>query len=195
MVDASSTDKESQSALPPLPLMAQTHNEIMVQNSPQKSIELQPQSSTHPQLNSKFKCSVEAGVCESQSLITAMDRGIMENENQGHMMGNVEQSDIYSEIYQRVKVAVHHEAQGGLPNPLKINSYYPLDNLNKKDNNATTQISTTMGINNSATSLVFSNVLQPNTIMETHAHQTSCSQPPPNPTQDGSSLLHTTTCS
>ncbi|GJU29321.1 histidine kinase-, DNA gyrase B-, and HSP90-like ATPase family protein [Tanacetum coccineum] len=193
MVDASSTDKESQSALPPLPLMAQTHNEIMVQNSPQKSIELQPQSSTHPQLNSKFKCSVEAGVCESQSLITAMDRGIMENENQGHMMGNVEQSDIYSEIYQRVKVAVHHEAQGGLPNPLKINSYYPLDNLNKKDNNATTQISTTMGINNSATSLVFSNVLQPNTIMETHAHQTSCSQPPPNPTQDGSSLLHTTT--
>ncbi|GKC22458.1 hypothetical protein Tco_1024608 [Tanacetum coccineum] len=46
MVDASSTDKESQSALPPLPLMAQTHNEIRVQNSPQKFIELQPQSST-----------------------------------------------------------------------------------------------------------------------------------------------------
>ncbi|GKC22457.1 protein heat intolerant 4 [Tanacetum coccineum] len=50
-----------------------------------------------------------------------------------------------------------------------------------------------MDINNFATSLVFSSVLQPNTIMETHAHQTSCSQPPPNPTQDGSSLLHTTT--
>ncbi|GKF00944.1 hypothetical protein Tco_0027867 [Tanacetum coccineum] len=146
------TDEESQPILLPPPLMTLPLIKYRPQNSPQKSTELQPESSTHPQLNSNFKCSVEAGVCESQSLTTAIDRGIMENVSQGNMVSNVEQSDMYSEIYQRVKDALQHEAQGGLPSPLKTDSSYPSDNMIQKGDKVTTQILPVRGLNDSVTS-------------------------------------------
>nr|GEX16399.1 hypothetical protein [Tanacetum cinerariifolium] len=71
----------------------------------------------------------------------AIDRDIMENVNEGNMLSNIEQSAIYSEIFRRVKDALHHEAQGGLPSLVKDNSFYPSDNLKQKGDKATTQIS------------------------------------------------------